>query len=197
MPTERQVEILNAFMKLVSRFGIDKTTMQDVAKEAGISVGVIYKDFKNKEDLVDDYVNRLVEQFILSCAGILDVELPAEQLLHVFTIELFKTMNRLVVQDRGFFQFISDEASIKFLQHLIPKKDEFIKEITGMIARIMEQGVREGVFEIADLPKTAALFLAAFNEYAKKLFLEQSEDKTLTGVEEMFHFIVRAIKRFD
>jgi AcrR family transcriptional regulator len=194
MQTDRQIEILDAFMKLVSRFGIDKTTMQDVAKEVGISVGVIYKDFENKEDLIDAYIGRLIQQFMLSCEQILDIALPPEQLLHEFIIGFFKTINRLVIQDRGFFQFISDEASIKYMRHNFHKKDLFLKELTGMIARIMDQGVREGVFEIEDIPKTASLFLSAFSKYAKMLFTGQDEAETLAGIEEMFHFIIRAIQ---
>lgn len=42
--------ILEAGIQSFSQKGLDKTTMSDVAKEAGFSVGVIYKYFKDKDD---------------------------------------------------------------------------------------------------------------------------------------------------
>jgi AcrR family transcriptional regulator len=192
---ERKMEILDAFMKLVSRFGIDKTTMQDVAKEAGISVGLIYKDFKNKEDLVDAYLYRMMQLFKISCEQILTRDLPPEQLTREFIIGLFRTMFRLVLEDRGFFQFINDEASIKYMRRNFSKKDEFTQEIEKMVEIILDRGVREGVFEIEDTSKTAMLFLSAFHTYFGMIFMNQTEEKILAGVNDMVSLLIRAIKK--
>lgn len=196
MQTDRQIETLDAFVKLVSRFGIDKTTMQDVAKEVGISVGVIYKDFKNKEDLIEAYTCRQFQQFGNACQGLIRDDLPPEQMLHDFVIGVFQTLSRLIVQDRGFMQFMQADETIKYLRCNISKRREFTKEIGSLIAQIMEKGVNADVFEIADVPKTAILFLNAFSEYGKTLMLEeQDEAKLLSGVEEMFSFLIRAVKK--
>ena len=48
MASKRKTAILQAFQNRVSRVGFDKTTMADVARDAGVSVGAIYKDFASK-----------------------------------------------------------------------------------------------------------------------------------------------------
>ncbi len=49
---ERKKDILDAAMYCFLNFGYNKTSMDDVAKKAGISRPLIYLKFKNKEDLL-------------------------------------------------------------------------------------------------------------------------------------------------
>lgn len=194
MVTERKEDILDAFMKLVSRFGLDKTTMQEVAKEVGISVGVIYKDFKNKEDLIDAYIDRLEQQFVSQCGNMIESNIPAEELLRNFMTGVFRTILTYVSQDRGFLQCFNSEEALKYMRYGFKKRHPFMEEIKKMTVRIMEQGVREGTFAIDDLPKTADLFLRCFNIYGKMIFLGHEPDQIMSGVHDMLSFLMKAIR---
>jgi TetR/AcrR family acrAB operon transcriptional repressor len=48
---ERERRILEAAGRLIAHYGYDKTTVADIAQEAGISKGAIYLHFESKEDL--------------------------------------------------------------------------------------------------------------------------------------------------
>lgn len=50
-PTQRPDEIAAAALQIFARRGLHQTTLDDVAKEAGISKGTIYLYFKSKEEL--------------------------------------------------------------------------------------------------------------------------------------------------
>ena len=50
---ERQERILEAAAKLMAHYGYDKTTVSDIAEEAGISKGAVYLHYKGKEELFD------------------------------------------------------------------------------------------------------------------------------------------------
>src|SRR3954466_4641343 len=50
---ERQQRILEAAAKLFAHYGYDKTTVNDIAEEAGISKGAVYLHYKGKEELFD------------------------------------------------------------------------------------------------------------------------------------------------
>lgn len=50
---EREAQILRAATAIIIRQGYDKTTMSDVAEEAGVSRGTVYLYFKGKEELFD------------------------------------------------------------------------------------------------------------------------------------------------
>lgn len=55
---ERQEQILNAAARVIIRLGYDKTTMQDIAGEAGVSRRTVYLYFKGKEELFEALLYR-------------------------------------------------------------------------------------------------------------------------------------------
>ena len=77
----RQQEILKAFIDLIDRNGINRTTMQDIAREMGCSVGTIYNEFANKEALIDAYASYILDLAKASAEAITDSALsPLAQL---------------------------------------------------------------------------------------------------------------------
>src|SRR5947209_817995 len=51
-PTDRRRQILLAAMVCFAKRGFHQTSMQDISAEAGISVGLIYRYFENKEAVI-------------------------------------------------------------------------------------------------------------------------------------------------
>jgi len=49
---KRKIEIINTALKLFAEQGYHKTTISEIAKETGMSKGLLYNYFKNKEDLL-------------------------------------------------------------------------------------------------------------------------------------------------
>jgi TetR/AcrR family acrAB operon transcriptional repressor len=62
---ERPTRILEAAGRLTIRFGFDKTTMDDVAKEAGVSKGAIYLVWQGKEELIDALIEFEMKKLML------------------------------------------------------------------------------------------------------------------------------------
>lgn len=56
--------LLDAALKLFSENGFEKTTMDQIAREAGASTKTIYARFSNKEDILRAVVRRIVERTI-------------------------------------------------------------------------------------------------------------------------------------
>ena len=55
---EREQRILDAAASLFTHFGYDKTTVSDIASEAGVSKGAIYLHFDSKEMLFEGLLTR-------------------------------------------------------------------------------------------------------------------------------------------
>jgi AcrR family transcriptional regulator len=60
---ERQQQILDAAAAVIIRQGYDKTTMSDIADEAGASRGTVYLYFKGKEELFEALLYREYMQY--------------------------------------------------------------------------------------------------------------------------------------
>ena len=52
----REQRILRAASELFVQYGFDKTTVSEIAKEAGISKGAIYLHFQSKEHLLENLI---------------------------------------------------------------------------------------------------------------------------------------------
>jgi len=57
-PLDRGTRILDAAAKLIAHYGYDKTTVDDIARQAGISKGAVYLHWKSKEALFEALLAR-------------------------------------------------------------------------------------------------------------------------------------------
>lgn len=56
--SQRETRILDSAANLIAHYGYDKTTVEDIAREAGVSKGAIYLHFKSKEQLFEALLMR-------------------------------------------------------------------------------------------------------------------------------------------
>lgn len=59
----REQRILDAAADLFIHYGYDKTTVDDIARQAGISKGAIYLHFKSKDDLFESLLAREMSRY--------------------------------------------------------------------------------------------------------------------------------------
>jgi TetR/AcrR family acrAB operon transcriptional repressor len=60
---ERENRILDAAADLFIHYGYDKTTVSDIAREAGVSKGAIYLHFESKDDLFEGLLIREITRY--------------------------------------------------------------------------------------------------------------------------------------
>jgi TetR/AcrR family transcriptional repressor of uid operon len=60
---ETSARILDAAYELFSRFGIQRTTMEDVARRAGVSRITVYRRFATRAVLVDQLIRREIRRY--------------------------------------------------------------------------------------------------------------------------------------
>jgi AcrR family transcriptional regulator len=78
---ERRQQIVSAAIKLFSEQGYYSTTIQNIAREAGISVGLIYQYFRDKDDVLFLTLKLVLETYEREIPAALEgVEHPLERL---------------------------------------------------------------------------------------------------------------------
>lgn len=61
--TEREQRILDAAANLFAHYGYDKTTVSDIARDAGVSQGAIYLHFDNKDGILEGLLIRELKRY--------------------------------------------------------------------------------------------------------------------------------------
>lgn len=111
--------ILDAAVQVFSVRGVSRTTLANIAKEAGVTRGAIYWHFKNKEDLL----NALWEQLLLPFEPINQaIENPNET----------DPLGKLKQTHIAFFKSLKDDPRLLQLSQILFSKCE-ISEDTGTL----------------------------------------------------------------
>ncbi|MDQ6597748.1 TetR/AcrR family transcriptional regulator [Bacillus salipaludis] len=76
-------KIRAAAMELFIKQGYYATSINDVAKQAGISKGLLYNYYKGKEELLSEMVEARIREVIEVMEGAAALEKPSEQLKHI------------------------------------------------------------------------------------------------------------------
>lgn len=62
---ERRQQIMQAALELFANKGFDATSISMIAKEAGISKGLMYNYFESKENLIAEIMDQIIDQMMI------------------------------------------------------------------------------------------------------------------------------------
>jgi len=195
MTATRREEIVDAFIKVSTRKGLDNTTMQDVAKTVGISVGTIYLDFKNKDELIDAFIRRIFEQMDLYIERILSQSASVEKKLHDLLVGEVAFASEQMRQNRSLFDFFHNNVVKHIRKNIKEDRIEFEEKRINLVKQVLDQGIREGSFMIEDPAETARLFFLAFGILHGPMVLEREHEEVVRDAEAMFAFLLKSIKK--
>jgi AcrR family transcriptional regulator len=145
MESDKRVQILSLAKKKFERFGFNKTTVDEIAKDASVSKRTLYQEFENKEKILEEllmFEALSVRKAILN--QINKIVEPAEKLQTFIRLALkYLDQNSFIVSvlhdESGFFApFLKDKP------HII---ETGIEEI---FVNVLKEGFEKGVFRKMD-----------------------------------------------
>ncbi len=130
---ERRLEILEAFGRCVARSGLEATTLEDVAQEAGLKRAMIRHHVGNRETLVREATEHLAAQYLSRAAEALDAEgssLDVDALLDFFFLGdyVFGMPEQNRVFDSLLFAAASDPEACASLRAVYESIDELVRK---------------------------------------------------------------------
>lgn len=187
MESEKRTQILTLAKKKFERFGFNKTTVDEIAKDASISKRTLYQEFENKAKILEElfmFEALSVRKAILNQINkIVD---PTEKLQTFIRLALkYLDQNPFVVSvlhdESGFFApFLKDKP------HIIEKG---IEEI---FVNILKEGVGQGVFRKMDEKVVGHCIFLLFKglTYGRN---SSGHPSGLSQTNEFIHFIINGV----
>ena len=77
----RRLAILKAAFEAFSSYGFRRTSMEDIARAAGMSRAALYLHYRNKEDIFRSLTQFYYDDAVAQVAGVLAQDLPPDQAL--------------------------------------------------------------------------------------------------------------------
>ncbi len=187
----KRQRILDAAVLEIARRGYYGTRVAMIAGRAGVADGTIYLYFKNKEDILINVFERAMGRFIDEARHIVEDTAGAEEKLRRF-ITLHLT---LLGEDRDLAVIFQVEFrhTLHVLELLSRSR---IQEYLGLIARIVDQGKREGIFR-ATLNSlfTAKVVFGILDEMATDWVLSKKNTRMAARAEPVTDFILDGLRR--
>jgi AcrR family transcriptional regulator len=144
MREEKRTLIMDVALVHFARDGYYKTTINHIARHAGISKGLMYNYFESKEDLLTEIINRSMEEVYKYFDPDKDGYLSEEE-FELFIRKLFHILREKITFWQLFYQLLmQSDVRKQLLQTILEPsdpdqekssvKDSFLQTVTRMLA---------------------------------------------------------------
>ena len=190
--------ILTAAARAFARFGFKKTSVEEIAKDAGVAKGTVYLACDTKEDLFYQAVHREVRAWSAEIAKLIDPRRAADQLL--------------IECARAGLEYMQKRPLVRellFGQHhiILPEWSQRLDELRELgrqnCTEVLRLGARQGVFrgdlDLEEVSKILQDFMIAtylFHDRGVDRD-ERLERRLQTGFDMLMHGIRRAARQED
>ncbi len=145
----------------MARFGYRKTTMDDLAREAGISKRTIYLYFPSKEEVGLSSIGRVVQTAEAQMRGIAAESSDPKERLERMLVERVMTRVRAIAEYRQSLDELFEAVRPAYLAR---RQTQFEVE-QAILADVLQEGMVAGEFGFDDANETARDLLFATNAY--------------------------------
>lgn len=176
----KRKEILKAAAQLFAAKGFHRTQMDQVAQQAGIGKGTIYRYFPGKEDLYFSILDQAVSD-LQECLmrDFRESVRPQHKL-----VKMMSDMAELFLRNRSLLKLIHEieNGEIKKRHQNIRRQND---KIVSLIADAVREGIRSGEFKRGD-PRLLAAQLAVMTRMSVVEFPQKGKQALVAGVMDTF-----------
>ena len=146
--------ILNAAQKRFSIYGVEKTSMREIADDVNMSKASLYYYFPDKESLYLKVIEKEQSEFLKSIME--DIRVISDPV---------ECLRKYAIKRLSYFRTLLNLGRLKVVEIyglkpvLASTLNRFSEEERKLVARILDSGRQSGQFVIQDIHKTAVLFL--------------------------------------
>ena len=156
MKEEKKELILKVATDLFRKFGLHKTTVDEIAEKAGIGKGTIYHYYDSKEEIFQDVLEQEVNKLKSEMSELLDKEQSPAMKLKKYFLTRMAIVGKLAKTYTTFKDEYIEYYS--FIERIRKKYNEYEYSI---IKDILNEGVKKDIFNIKDIELTANTFVIA------------------------------------
>jgi AcrR family transcriptional regulator len=170
---ERILEVTEDVMR---RYGLAKATVVDVARALDVSHGSVYRHFPSKDSLRQAVAKRWLDRVSAPLAKIAEESSPAPARLDRWLRALCLAKQKRVSEDPEMFATYLTLARDTCMAVKGHKQD-----LIDQIATILSDGVKQGVFQVADIKASARAVFDATTRYHHPAHADEWKDPDLAA----------------
>ncbi|HEU5347457.1 MAG TPA: TetR/AcrR family transcriptional regulator [Ktedonobacterales bacterium] len=158
---QRRHQIMDAALDVFSHLGFERASMEDIAKQAGISKAALYLYYKSKDAIIAKLLQLFFDQAIKQLRPLAAGEGSVASQLMSMTRQLIREMDRMVAMQPISLQFYAVAARLpEVRQHL----RAYFAEYRTFMESAIRRGIAQGEFRPTVNPAEVAITITALYE---------------------------------
>jgi AcrR family transcriptional regulator len=179
--TDKKVKILQAATELFSRYGVRNTTVDQIAKRAGIGKGTIYYYYPDKTAILRDCFTRHLEatrrEAVLANQDEPDVLLRLRKILQFIGDEqAHDPLTSMLMEEYKDFRSVEVRECLREAEH----------GSVEMVNSLLQEGIDKGQFQELPLPLTSFLLVRMWFAYKFDYEGQRQEDQFMQLISQFF-----------
>ena len=149
--------ILQAALQLFKQYGYNKVTVAEIAQKASVSQVSIYNYINSKENLKQELLIKLMDDYYLEIANILEKHDSMRLKLEKLLISIVDVVKRSSMQ--FLLESVANDTFVN--EYYIVKR----AKIKNLIINFVEEGKKEGVIDDSVSTDAIAIYIEIFQYY--------------------------------
>ena len=185
-PTDTRAQILEAAKGLLRRYGPNKLTVVDIARELRMSHANVYRFYKTKSDILDAISDEWLTQLEMFVEAIARRKTSAAARIEAVVLELHRKRKKKFLQDAEVFEAYRRIVEVR------PEVAERRREkIQTVFQRLLQEGMASGEFGAMDCLKVATALKDATAMFLHPLLIPSTiKQPTDTRARNVVRFIL-------
>ncbi len=187
MGSEHRQAILAAATETFARFGFKKTSIDDIARRAGIGKGTVYLHFESKEELFATVVRDVWgREFEDVRKAVRQGRTPEAKLRALCRARLDAVASLARALN------IAEEFALELIDLARPHVHEFRERELAFVEEILAEGTAAGVFVVRK-PRLVAVALLALLEALVPGMMRGAAEEFRAGTDELIETVLRGL----
>ena len=174
-----RAEIVRAAETVFRRWGLSKTTMEDIARQAGKGKSTLYYYFPSKDDILEALAQYELDRIIGLAREIVAGKTTAKEQLLAYVLTIFREIRELMTP----LNFERDLGSVRAVIDRIG--DKFIVLNGKVVEPILRSGLEKGEFRsirMEDVKITTQAIGGVIKSLAFNLFFDSRDKKLIDPI---------------
>lgn len=171
MKQEKLEAILTTAKKVFARYGLRKTSLDEIARMARVAKGTIYNYFGSKDRVYLEVLSREADELLKKISLSVSKEISPEAKFAAFFRAKFQYMrqaiNILNLDREGVGKYLPAAESIR---------NDFFEREVNIIDSILREGIEKGVFRLNDAFLAAKSIGYALRGFELNWLIQESEE---------------------
>ena len=184
MKQEKFESILDIAKKMFARYGLRKTSMEELAHMARVAKATIYNYFGSKDRVYMEVLRRESDEVVQKLSSsVARKSLPEDKLI-AFARAKFRYVRRAVN-----LLNLDREGMEKLLPATEEIRNQFFEREVDIIRSILKEGMEKGIFHLKDVLLTARAIGHALRGFELNWLVHESEEQIDHYLDELINIL--------